>query len=97
MTPARNITPAVAAFTVNGASSHTVTFGGIATVVVMSNLSSGDITVQINGLSSAQFTLVGNSATVFRDEELQITSLVFVNSASGASPVNIEVIYGLGV
>ena len=61
---------------------------------MIQNLSSGSIMVKPNGISTG-FTLDGNTTLSFNVGDLYLTSLVFDNSGSGASTVNVEVLYGI--
>lgn len=95
MIPSFIITPVGTSISVSNGSSELVSFGGLASYVQMTNNSSGPITVWVNNLSSAAFTLAGNSIQIFNPRDLQITSLNFVNSLSGGSTVDVSLLYGL--
>lgn len=64
--------------------------GSYAVFAQLKNSSSGSVSVQLNGLSSAVFTLEGNSTQIFNNGDLTLTSIAFANSSGGA--VNVEVI-----
>ncbi len=89
------ITPVVSNLTVTAGGTQTVTFGGLASYVQLTSQSSQSCYCAINGLSSAKFTLAGNSTQIFNPGDLQITSLTFTNTDSGASTALVQVIYGV--
>lgn len=95
--PDENTFPSVSALTVADSSSYAANLvdilantGSYAVFAQMKNTSSGDVSVKLNGLSSAIFTLEGNSTQIFNHGDLTITSIAFANSSGGA--VNVEII-----
>lgn len=64
--------------------------GSYAVFAQLKNTSSGNVSVKLNGLSTAVFTLEGNSTQIFNNGDLTLTSIAFANSSGGA--VNVEVI-----
>lgn len=91
----QTITPVVDQFVIQPNGSHTTTFGGIASFVQIANISGNAVTVKINALDTAAFTLPANTVQEFTARELQITSLVFTNTGSGVVSADIEVLYGV--
>jgi len=66
--------------------------GGYATFIQITNNGSNDVSVKINGLSSAIFTLGNGDTQVFNNGDLTITQLAIDNSASGASTAVVQII-----
>lgn len=64
--------------------------GSYAVFAQIKSLDAGDVTVKLNGLSTAVFTLDGNSTQIFNHGDLTLTSIAFANSSGGA--VDVEVI-----
>ena len=60
--------------------------GSYAVFTQLKNTSSDDVTVKLNGLSSAIFTLDANSTQIFNNGDLTLTSIAFAN-ASGSSVI----------
>lgn len=61
--------------------------GSYAVFTQLKNTSSGNVSVKLNGLSSAVFTLEGNSTQIFNNGDLTLTSIAFANSSGGAVTV----------
>lgn len=87
--------PQVAVFTVSGGTTHNVDFGQQVGFVQATNFTNHSLTVLINGDSSARFTLSANTSQTFDVGDLYLVSLLFDNTPSGASDIQIEVIYGI--
>jgi hypothetical protein len=96
--------PTVATITAEAASTYTTTGnavvissnGGYATFVQLTNTSgSHAVTIQLNGIAEAIFTLEANSTQHFSKEDLAITSVAVANTASGTGTVVVEVLYGV--
>ncbi len=66
--------------------------GGYATFVQITNNGSNDVSVKINGLSSAIFTLGSGDTQVFNNGDLTVTQLAIDNSASGAATAVVQII-----
>jgi hypothetical protein len=66
--------------------------GGYATFVQITNNGSNDVSVKINGLSSAIFTLGNGDTQVFNNGDLTVTQLAIDNSASGAATAVVQII-----
>ncbi len=66
--------------------------GSFATFVQITNQTSQDIRVRLNGVATAIFDLGGNETQVFNNGDLQITMLEFDNTDSGAVDADVQVI-----
>ena len=84
---------------------HGGTFGGsylttfapqTCTAAIIENQSSGNVSVCLNGNTTAQnggvFTLYGNTSVSLEPGMFNITSIDFQNTVSGSSSVNVQVI-----
>lgn len=73
------------------------TAGGYASFVQMTNThESEDVTVRLNGVTEAVFTLEAGATQHFSQDDLAITLVEVAHDASGAAAtVNVEVMYGL--
>lgn len=67
--------------------------GSYAVFAQIKNLSGGAVTVKLNGISSATFTLGANETQIFNNGDLTITSIAFANSSGGG--VTIETILSI--
>lgn len=67
--------------------------GTYAVFTQLKNTSSGNVSVKLNGLSTAVFTLEGNSTQIFNNGDLTLTSISFANSSGGS--VTVETILSL--
>ena len=89
-----NTFPAVYTTTVADGSSYAANLidilgdtGSYAVFTQLKNTSSGAVSVKLNGLSSAVFTLEGNSTQIFNNGDLTLTSIAFANSSGGSVTV----------
>jgi hypothetical protein len=64
--------------------------GSYAVFTQLKNTSSDDVTVKLNGLSTAVFTLDGNTTQIFNNGDLTLTSIAFANATG--NPVTVETI-----
>lgn len=96
-----NTYPKVYSLTVNAGSTYTTTgntvdilgdTGGYAVFVQITNNGSSSITVELNGLATAIFTLGAGETQVFNNGDLSVSKIQFANTASGASNVPVQVL-----
>lgn len=91
------ITPKVYDITVNHGEVEVVPFSGTAVFAQLSNLSSNNARVELNGDSEAVFTLAANTTQSFNYGDMHITAISIENTSSGNGIVDVEVILGLVV
>lgn len=94
-----NTFPKVYSLTCAGGSTYTANSadilgdtGGYATFVQITNLGGNDVSVKINGLSGAIFTLGAGDTQVFNNGDLTVTHLAIDNTTSGAATCIIQII-----